>query len=175
MKCIFIYKSSYFKLIKNVAFINKQKLIYLSKTMETILFRWNRLSLDESMKTAVEIRSFDDLKALIIDEHPFASTRDIKIEYNGSDFGTGWDNYIVYVDGSSVGWVNCQLIPSNEINDVKALKLELLKIITAIGSEKLEDRLGLVDEIITIFGSTNDNCRRELDINEYVDITNIMH
>ncbi|PWN59990.1 hypothetical protein [Chryseobacterium oncorhynchi] len=142
--------------------------------MEKILFRWHRSTLEESMSTVVEISSFSELKELINEEYPLVFTRDIKIDYYGFDTRTGWENYIVLVNDSPVGWLNNQLIPNNEFNDVKTLKLELLKVITSIGSETVEDRLGLVDEIITIFSYVNKNCQCELDINEYVDISKLI-
>ena len=61
-----------------------------------------------------------------------------------------------------------------EFGNVIDLKLSLYKTISSIGTETESDRLGLVDEIITTFSYVNENCQRELDVNEYVDISKLI-
>ncbi|PWN60007.1 hypothetical protein [Chryseobacterium oncorhynchi] len=61
-----------------------------------------------------------------------------------------------------------------EFDNVRDLKLNLYKNISGIGNKTESDRLGLVDEIITTFSYVNENCQRELDVNEYVDISNLI-
>lgn len=77
------------------------------ENIKEILFRWHRPTLEESMKTCIEISSLANLNELIKEEYPFSE--DIKIEFYGFDYRTGWKTFMVLVDGYPTGWLNNEL------------------------------------------------------------------
>lgn len=70
------------------------------------LFRKHRGSLDESMKTCIEVHSFDDLYKIIHEEiSPYKeiNRRDVSIKYYCNDYRINWPNtHIVIIDGFGV-------------------------------------------------------------------------
>lgn len=66
-----------------------------------MLFRYHRGSLDESMKTIVQINSVHELCELLnVDE------KDLKCEPYGYDERIGWDAYVITVSYSVYGFTN---------------------------------------------------------------------
>ena len=59
-------------------------------------FRWHRGSLDDSMKTVVNVDSLSDLKAVINTNYP-EYKGDIKFEYCMYDKRVKWDTYYVSI------------------------------------------------------------------------------
>ena len=70
------------------------------------LFRCQRGSLEESMKTVIELKSFSALEDHVRQQVGVRKNAIIEVSSYIKDGRTGWDTHVVTADGMAVGFTN---------------------------------------------------------------------
>jgi hypothetical protein len=79
--------------------------------IEKKLFRFNRGSFQDSMKTVIEFKDKSDLLSRISVYNPIIETEESLecIPYFGVDNRNGWNTYLIKLGGFVVGMTNCKI------------------------------------------------------------------
>lgn len=77
--------------------------------MNTVLFRWHKGTLDESMKTIQQVVSFEHLKSIIFGPETLYSPGELTIFSYGFDERIDWNTQAVCLNGSIVGFLSALL------------------------------------------------------------------